>query len=357
MKTGKRPEPPVKNHKNDRIATMLSFFRQNNQSPSPSNSNQIAIRFPQGTLQQLARIRVRVRARARPIPSSPLPELPPQLLPAIRPEMPLFPFLHVDHNRAHFRSLNPNFTYVARLGRNRRPHFVRATPGRTTSYIPPPWRVPDEDCHPVCPICESGCRGCGYSDDGCSDCLTDHFCSCPSDYEPRSYIACPTHIPPSSDTWHGQRGRSSRGSGNAGFSIADLASGRGSSRRHVGGHSPGRNVHWPDGHSDGSLSPCPSLVSSSSTISSNSSSPSRYGVRPGGGMYPRTPVSSPERSPRVLYRSPERGGCDGVCANSGRSRRHRGHGRARPMTGGSRWRDIPCFDEDYGPGVVREPRF
>lgn len=109
-------------------------------------------------------------------------------------------------------------------------------------------------------------------------------------------------------------------------------------------------VHWMDGRSDGSLSPCPGLTRSVSSVSSSSTGSEGRG---GGGRCPRTPMSSPERGTRVLERCPrgEQGGC---CAE-GCDGRAVGYG-GMPREGGGRWREVPCFDEELGPGVVREPR-
>ncbi|KPI45021.1 uncharacterized protein AB675_2578 [Cyphellophora attinorum] len=115
---------------------MLSLFghstgrRASNQpEQTPTVTSAQSSRIP-----RLASIRIRIRSRsAAPLRQS--------------DNMPIFPSLRLDTNRAHFRSLRPGWTYVDRLGRgsNRRNYFIRAAPGRTTPYTPPPWPVPDED--------------------------------------------------------------------------------------------------------------------------------------------------------------------------------------------------------------------
>lgn len=235
--------------------------------------------------------------------------------------MPLFPLVQLEDNPLGFTRLDVDYIYVVRRGRgrSRRNYFVRATPGRTLPYDPPPWRVP------------SSWSGTGSS----SRSVCGPNCGC----------RIPRRAPTSSTcrSLHRSRGRRSprryRNSyptqvDSSTTSDSDSDSGSGSdSETATEAHS--RHVHWPDNRSDGSLSPVPSLSSSSSRSSSTRSSD-----RGGGCRLPRTPSSSPERGSGMPS-----SGCSGHCRS-----------RTATTGGGARWREASCWDERLGSGVIREPR-
>lgn len=217
--------------------------------------------------------------------------------------MPFFPLVTLENNPYGWSHLDPDYTYVVRRGRGRtrRNYFVRAAP----RPAPPPSPEP-----PVIVI-----------------------------RRPQSYDTWPEESPCTCrrctrpDPSHWFYGGGPRDSSDT---DTDSDSARPST--------PGRRVHWPDGHSDGSL---PSDISSSSStdISSDSNGP-RGGLR-----VPRTPSGRPVR--RRRYGSPSCRECHSMCATVGP--------RARYDGGGSRWRDAPCrerpvWDSDLGYGLVREPR-
>lgn len=270
-----------------------------------------------------------------------------------RCQAPGMALINLEHNPVGFTHLDPNYTYVARRGRgrSRRNYFVRGTPGRTTPYNPPPWRVP-EDNPPIYvyrhdhPWPGSGGGGCGNGGAGYGGCMFPR----PPPPPPPPQVRC--QCPPLGC----DRGRRPR------------------RPTHTRCHHPGtvtptlhngvivrepkpppqkRHVHWPDACSDGSLSPVPSLCSSSSSSSSSSSeSESDYG----GCRLPRTPSSSPQRGPRKCHPPPRAmcgRGCGGCCDVE--SLGYGGYPRDMTERGGARWREAPCWDDRLGSGLVREP--
>ena len=251
--------------------------------------------------------------------------------------MPFFPFVTLEHAPYGFpRPLNPEYTNVMRRGRgqNRRNSFVRAAP-----RPPPP--------EPRVVILRGRPRYPRYPHDPDEYCRVinthDHPRPPPSNW-PRGSCGCHMYRRPRSPHWRGGFGEPLPSSTD-GISTEDFEPPR-------PGH--GRRVHWPDGHSDGSLS------SDSSNDSSDTSSESNDGPRGGGcgggWSVPRTPSSSPDRG--RPYPSPMCEDCDDMCAiNLGPG--YRGWDGAGG--GGSRWRDAPCrerpvWDRTLGYGVERAPR-
>jgi hypothetical protein len=255
------------------------------------------------------------------------------------------------------RRIEPGWTYVVSRGRgrNKKMFFVRKKAGRGRGRQPPVIYIDDPEPPPqyVPRHIDDPGRGprCG-----CQRCREGYVYGCLH----RLY----SRREPSFEECHGHgyhRGgrletileeqRPFGGPENGGHH-SPIASPRAAERNHVGTQtaaSPtGRHVHWVDGRDDGSLSPVPSLGSCSSVDSDD-----------GGVACPRTPSSSPERRscrPTIIEREPRRScGCDEAC------------GHERSMFGGiprygfgrssHTWRDAPCWDDDLGVGVVREPRF
>jgi hypothetical protein len=249
------------------------------------------------------------------------------------------------------RHLEPGWTYVVSRGRgrNKKKFFVRAKSGRERGRQPPIVYIDDRD--PVPPYDPGPYPRCD-----CNRCREGYVYHCERlpgrrrlgrgewdchGYHRDGYLETIPEEP-----------RSFRRS-DPGSRLSPDLSARATTRNHVGTQtatSPdGRHVHWVDGRSDGALSPVPSLVSDNSTDSDDD----------GGVACPRTPSSSPERRscrPTIIEREPTR-----YCRYD--EARGNGHlrygGGPRHGCGHSRrnWREAPCWDDDLGMGVVREPRF
>ena len=347
---------------------MFSFLKPVADRERPNISNFVRIKIPNEVVSKLASISVRVRSKQT----------------QERTER-MFPWLSLEQKRGGdvYRSMEPGWTYVTRQGRDRKPCFVRTTPGRTVPRYPPPWPIPEWDVwlEPERALCP-GCPECYGSDislgsDWGSDWESD------SDYGPApSWFSSGASVlssRPTSSTYSPSFGAPPTslivhtGSG----SLVKRAGHRQHASRHQRSSTPnvlfnhsrprphpsstasaspslGRRVHWPDGGSDGSLAQCPGLNSSSS--SSSSSSAPRHSHR----RHPQTPPSSPGGGARLIHRSPRNSGQAYGGGHGGSSRRRRGsyeRMRGGVLPSGSRWREMPYYDQEYGLGIVREPRF